>query len=148
MDIDGLKPEVQARLSIDEKLKLAGWRVQTWPQVNLGESLGVAVREYPTDSGPADYLLFVNRLAVGVIEAKKDETIFSQVEEQTLRYATSKIKFRKEETPLSFLFEATSQVIHFTDLQTQLQDRENSSISLNLKHCKLGLSKSTHYAIV
>ena len=117
MDIDGLKPEVQARLSIDEKLKLAGWRVQTWPQVNLGESLGVAVREYPTDSGPADYLLFVNRLAVGVIEAKKDETILSQVEEQTLRYATSKIKFRKEETPLSFLFEATSQVIHFTDLR-------------------------------
>ena len=32
----------------------------------------VAVREYPTDSGEADYLLFVNRTAVGVIEAKKD----------------------------------------------------------------------------
>ena len=123
MDIDGLKPETQVRLSIDEQLKASGWKIQTWPKVNLGEGLGVAVREYPIDSGKgqytdsADYLLFVNRLAVGVIEAKKDETILSQVEEQTLRYATSKIKFRKEETPLSFLFEATSQVIHFTDLR-------------------------------
>jgi type I restriction enzyme R subunit len=117
MDIDGLKPETQARISIDEQLKLAGWKVQTWPKVNLGEGLGVVVREYPTDSGPADYLLFVNRQAVGVIEAKKDETILSNVEDQTLRYATSKIKFRKDEAPLSFLFEATSQVIHFTDLR-------------------------------
>ncbi|WP_159738929.1 type I restriction endonuclease subunit R [Vibrio atypicus] len=123
MDIDGLKPETQARLSIDEQLKASGWKIQTWPKVNLGEGLGVAVREYPIDSGKgqytdsADYLLFVNRLAVGVIEAKKDETILSQVEEQTLRYATSKIKFRKEDAPLSFLFEATSQVIHFTDLR-------------------------------
>jgi len=117
MDIDGLKPETQARISIDEQLKIAGWKVQTWPKVNLGEDLGVVVREYPTDTGPADYLLFVNRKAVGVIEAKKDETILSQVEEQTLRYATSKIKFRKDEAPLSFLFEATSKVIHFTDLR-------------------------------
>ena len=117
MDIEGLKPETQARLGIDEQLKLAGWKVQTWPKVNLGEGLGVVVREYPTDTGPADYLLFVNRKAVGVIEAKKDETILSQVEEQTLRYATSKIKFRQDEEPLSFLFEATSQVIHFTDLR-------------------------------
>ncbi|TMO84843.1 type I restriction-modification enzyme R subunit C-terminal domain-containing protein [Pseudoalteromonas spongiae] len=117
MDIEGLKPETQARLGIDEQLKVAGWKVQTWPKVNLGEGLGVVVREYPTDTGPADYLLFVNRKAVGVIEAKKDETILSQVEEQTLRYATSKIKFRQDEEPLSFLFEATSQVIHFTDLR-------------------------------
>ncbi|EJA7360665.1 DEAD/DEAH box helicase family protein [Vibrio alginolyticus] len=123
MDIGGLKPETQARLLIDEQLKASGWKIQTWPKVNLGEGLGVAVREYPIDSGKgqytdsADYLLFVNRLAVGVIEAKKDETILSQVEEQTLRYATSKIKFRKEDVPLSFLFEATSQVIHFTDLR-------------------------------
>ena len=101
MDIDGLKPETKARLSIDEQLKIAGWTVQTWPNANLGESLGVVIREYPTDTGPADYLLFVNREAVGVIEAKKDETILSNVEDQTLRYATSKIKFRKDKAPLS-----------------------------------------------
>lgn len=117
MDIDGLKPETQARLSIDEQLRLAGWKVQTWPAANLGEGLGVAIREYPTDSGPADYILFVNRKAVGVIEAKKDDCILSQVEDQTLRYASSKIKFQNNQEPLSFLFEATSQVIQFTDLR-------------------------------
>ncbi|WP_024851427.1 type I restriction endonuclease subunit R [Hydrogenovibrio kuenenii] len=117
MDIYGLKPETQARVLIDEQLNLAGWKVQTWPKVNLGEGLGVVVREYPTDTGPADYLLFINRTAVGVIEAKKDQTILNQVEEQTLRYATSNIKYRKDKEPLPFLFEATSQVIHFTDLR-------------------------------
>ncbi|RYV04118.1 restriction endonuclease subunit R [Shewanella sp. OPT22] len=123
MDIEGLQPEAQARITIDEKLKLAGWKVQTWPNTNLGEGIGVAIREYPVDSGKgkytdsADYLLFIDRKAVGVIEAKKDETILSQVEEQTLRYATGKIKFRNEKEPLSFLFEATSQVIHYTDLR-------------------------------
>ena len=50
MDIEGLKPETQARLGIDEQLKLAGWKVQTWPKVNLGEGLGVVVREYPTST--------------------------------------------------------------------------------------------------
>lgn len=43
-------------------------------QFNLGAGLGVAVREYPTDTGPADYVLFVGRNAVGVIEAKKDSS--------------------------------------------------------------------------
>lgn len=123
MDIEGLQPEAQARITIDEKLKLAGWKVQTWPNTNLGEGIGIAIREYPVDSGKgkytdsADYLLFINRKAVGVIEAKKDETILSQVEDQTLRYANSKIKFQFNKDPLSFLFEATSQVIHYTDLR-------------------------------
>lgn len=166
MDIDGLKPETQARLSIDEQLKASGWKIQTWPKVNLGEGLGVAVREYPIDSGKgqytdsADYLLFVDRLVVGVIEAKKDETILSQVEEQTLRYATSKIKFRNEDTPLSFLFEATSQVIHFTDLRDpaprarelfhffkpetlQVWSKQEHSLRYSLKNSMPELEKAT-----
>jgi len=32
----------------------------------------VAVREYQTDIGPADYVLFVDRQPVGIVEAKKD----------------------------------------------------------------------------
>ncbi|WP_102797665.1 type I restriction-modification enzyme R subunit C-terminal domain-containing protein [Bowmanella denitrificans] len=117
MEIDGLKPETKARLSIDEQLKQAGWAVQTWPNTNLGESLGVAVREYPTDSGPADYILFVNRIPVGVMEAKKDQSILTAAESQTLRYATSKLKHFPEHKPKPFLFQATSQMIQFTDLR-------------------------------
>lgn len=117
MDTKALKPEDQARLLIDKKLEQAGWILQTWPSVNLGESSGIAVREYPTDSGPADYVLYVDRKPLGVIEAKKDQTILTVHEAQTARYAASKLKWSKQEKPLGFLFEATGQVIHFTDLR-------------------------------
>lgn len=117
MDTKALKPEDQARLTIDEKLKQAGWKLQTWPSVNLGESSGIAVREHPTDSGPADYVLYVDRKPLGVIEAKKDHTILAVHEAQVARYAASKLKWSKQEKPLVFLFLATGLEIHFTDLR-------------------------------
>ncbi|HRH16492.1 MAG TPA: type I restriction-modification enzyme R subunit C-terminal domain-containing protein [Aquabacterium sp.] len=85
--------------------------------LNLGAGVGVAVREYPTDSGPADYVLFVNRNPVGVIEAKKDTAgeNLTATESQTERYATANLKWRKDNAPLRFLFEATGQIIRFTD---------------------------------
>ncbi|WP_434154688.1 hypothetical protein [Pseudomonas sp. JZ134] len=67
-----MTPESEARQQIDQKLQQAGWVIQDVKQLNLGAARGVAVREFPTDSGPADYVLFVDRVSVGVIEAKKD----------------------------------------------------------------------------
>ena len=69
----------------------------------------MAVREYPTDSGPADYLLFVDRQAAGVIEAKRDSAgeNLTVTECQTERYATANLKWRQDDRPLRFLFEAT-----------------------------------------
>ena len=96
-----MTPEAKARQTIDERLVAAGWSVQDMKAINLGASLGVAVREFPTDSGPADYVLFVNRNPVGVIEAKKDaagENI-TTAESQTERYATANLKWRKDNTP-------------------------------------------------
>ncbi|MEH8016525.1 DEAD/DEAH box helicase family protein [Rheinheimera muenzenbergensis] len=112
-----MTPETKARLLIDQKLEQAGWVIQDLKQLNLGAAAGVAVREYPTDTGPADYVLFVNRNAVGVIEAKKDSAgeNLTATENQTERYATANLKWRKDNTPLRFLFEATGQIIHFTD---------------------------------
>lgn len=112
-----MTPETKARQQIDHKLEQAGWLVQDMKQLNLGASLGVAVREYPTDTGPADYVLFVNREAVGVIEAKRDEAgeNMTAVEEQTYRYANATLKWRKDSAPLPFLFESTGQIIRFTD---------------------------------
>ena len=69
-----MTPETKARQQIDHKLEQAGWVIQDMKQLNLAAGMGVAVRDYPTDTGPADYMLFVNRTAVGVIEAKKDST--------------------------------------------------------------------------
>lgn len=70
-----MTPEAQARQVIDERLRAAGWQVQDYAQLNLSAAPGVAVREYPTDTGPADYVLFVNREAVGVIEAKDRKSV-------------------------------------------------------------------------
>lgn len=112
-----MTPEAKARQIIDRKLMQAGWVLQDMAQLDLGVARGIAIREYPTDSGPADYVLHVDRQAVGVIEAKRDESgeSISTVEEQTLRYATSALKWRKDHKPLRFLFEATGQIIRFTD---------------------------------
>lgn len=112
-----MTPEQKARQEIDHKLVEAGWLIQDMKQLNLGAGVGVAVREYPTDTGPADYVLFVNRNAVGVIEAKKNEAgqNITAAEGQTERYANANLKWRKDSAPLRFLFEATGQIIRFTD---------------------------------
>jgi type I restriction enzyme R subunit len=112
-----MTPEARAREQIDHKLAQAGWLVQDLKLLNLGAATGVAVREYPTDGGPADYVLFVNRIAAGVIEAKRDEAgeNLSAHEAQTARYANATLKWRQDKTPLPFLFESTGQIIRFTD---------------------------------
>ncbi len=68
--------EAQTRKQIDEKLIAAGWVVQDKSRLNLQESLGVAVREMDTDTGPADYMLFINGEACGIVEAKREGTKF------------------------------------------------------------------------
>jgi len=70
-DCSNQNPEQKARDLIDYRLVAAGWVVQNWKKIDLGAAYGVAVREHPTDTGPADYILYVNRQAVGVIEANK-----------------------------------------------------------------------------
>ena len=65
-----MTPESLARIEIDSRLEKAGWIVQDLKKLDLSAGLGIAVREYPTDTGPADYVLFIARNAVGVIEAK------------------------------------------------------------------------------
>ena len=58
-------------------------------------SLGVAVREYPTSTGPVDYALFVEGKPIGVVEAKKDDAgeNITVVEGQSGRYANNKFKY-------------------------------------------------------
>lgn len=69
-----LSAEDKARVEIDKMLEAAGWAVQDARTANLAASRGVAVREFILEPphGRADYLLFVDREAVGVIEAKPE----------------------------------------------------------------------------
>lgn len=86
-----VKPEEKARHVIDGLLEAAGWRVQNLHDFNLGEAVGIAIREFSLSNGIADYLLFVNRKAVGVIEAKSEGTTLSGVAEQTAKYLLLKL---------------------------------------------------------
>ena len=75
-------PETLAREQIDRALTDAGWVVQSIAALNLTAGRGVAVREFPLASGygVADYLLYVDKEAVGIIEAKKAGVTLSGVE--------------------------------------------------------------------
>ncbi len=66
-------PEQIARDKIDAMLLNSGWLIQSKDKVDLSANLGVAGREYQTNVGPADYILFVNRKPIGIIEAKREE---------------------------------------------------------------------------
>ncbi len=85
-----MTPERQARVNIDDLLEQAGWAVQDSDSVNLYAANGVAVREFPLKSGhgKADYLLYVNRKAVGVVEAKPEGSTLTGVEVQSEKYST------------------------------------------------------------
>ena len=54
-------PEQIARDKIDKLISECGWVLQSKQSVNLNAGLGVAVREYQTDVGPADYVLLVDK---------------------------------------------------------------------------------------
>ncbi len=75
-------PEQLARIQIDAQLSAAGWTVQNISDLNLSASRGVAVREIQSHGGPADYILFVDGKALGIVEAKKEGTTLSYVAEQ------------------------------------------------------------------
>lgn len=110
-------PEQIARDKIDAMLTQAGWQVQSKNKVNLSTALGVAVREYQTDVGPADYVLFVERKPVGVIEAKKEDEgqRLLVAEDQSVGYAYATLKYNLNKEPLPFVYESTGVITRFTD---------------------------------
>ncbi|MEZ5643816.1 MAG: type I restriction-modification enzyme R subunit C-terminal domain-containing protein [Burkholderiaceae bacterium] len=117
-----MTPEARARQTIDALLTAAGWHVCDVANANLragnGDAKGVAIREFPLDAGHgfADYLLYVNGKACGVIEAKKAGATLSGVEVQSARYAqglpASLPAWRR---PLPFVFESTGVETRFTN---------------------------------
>ena len=116
-----MTPEQKAREIIDKKLTQSGWIVQDRKQLNLLAGLGVAVREFPTSTGPVDYALFVEGIPVGIVEAKKDaagENI-TVVEDQSSRYAHSTLKWVSVEYQIRFAYEATGKLTRFTDYADQ-----------------------------
>lgn len=111
-----MKPEELARKKIDELLDAAGWVIQDVKDLNLSASLGVAVREFPMKSGFADYLLFIDKKAAGVIEAKPEGTTLSGTADQSDKYAFSfPPNLPSIRKPLPFAYESTGTETFFRD---------------------------------
>ncbi len=110
-------PEALARENIDAALRTAGWVIQDARRINLHAACGVAVREFHLPGhGEADYLLFVDRQAVGAIEAKKEGETLRGVEVQTARYSAGvPAEIKAPVRPLPFLYESTGIETQFTN---------------------------------
>jgi type I restriction enzyme R subunit len=109
--------ERQAREEIDRRLTAAGWSISDANRVNLSASRGVAVREFPLPGhGAADYLLYVDGKAAGVIEAKKEGTTLTGVETQSAKYNHGLPKdLPAWDRPLPFAYESTGIETRFTN---------------------------------
>jgi type I restriction enzyme R subunit len=110
--------EQAARQTIDRLLRHAGWSVQDVDQANLHAARGVAIREFPLKDGfgKADYLLYVDGKAAGVIEAKKAGATLTGVEVQSGRYAQGlPDTLPAWRRPLPFIYESTGVETHFTN---------------------------------
>ncbi|HWP00456.1 MAG TPA: DEAD/DEAH box helicase family protein [Methylococcus sp.] len=111
-------PEIQARKTIDTLLARAGWQAVDVDQANIHATRGVAIREFPLRSGYgfADYLLYVDGKAAGIVEAKKEGITLSGVERQAERYTLGLPEglpaWRK---PLPFAYQSTGIETRFTN---------------------------------
>jgi len=117
-----LAAEQRARVRIDSQLTAAGWCVQDTRELNLFASQGVAVREVvmAPGHGRVDYLLYVDKQVVGVVEAKPEGTSLSGVEWQSAMYATGLPDSHRKravvhEGRLPFVFEASGSETHLTN---------------------------------
>ena len=111
-----MNPEARARQNIDRMLEAAGWHIQNYAERDAAAALGVAVREYPlANAQRADYLLFVNGLAVGFIEAKKEGTTLSGAAQQAARYRANIPAGLPTQQGCPFVYTSTGIETYFQD---------------------------------
>ncbi len=112
------KPEEEARKQIDELLIAAGWHVCDFKDVDLASHPNTALREFVLNSehGFADYLLYVDGKAIGVIEAKKQGSTLTGVEVQSAKYVEGLPDgLPAWSRPLPFAYESTGIETRFTN---------------------------------
>ena len=111
-----MTPEEKARQNIDKQLEQCGWIVQDCKDINIMAGEGVAVREFPLKTGHADYMLYADGKAIGVIEAKPKGHTLTGVEIQSAKYTTSLPDgLPHYHIPLPFSYESTGVETQFTN---------------------------------
>lgn len=111
-------PEQVARDKIDQMLVDSGWKVQSKQEINLNAGIGIAVREFLTDVGPVDYLLFVEKTPLGILEAKNEDEAYrlNTHESQAVDYSQSKLKYFKDKQALPFVYLSTGSITKFMNI--------------------------------
>ena len=111
------QPEQHARENIDRLLEAAGWHVCDADKANIHAARGVAIREFPLPGyGFADYLLYVDGKAAGVIEAKKEGVTLTGVETQSDKYTKGlPAGLPRWGNPLPFAYQSTGVETRFTN---------------------------------
>ena len=117
-----MTPEEKARIKIDQWFADAGWEV-----INRDDyeptCTAVAIREGLLKGNlEADYFLFINGKAVGVLESKREETdAFSSIVcEQAALYAKSVPNiYQTYQRPLPFIFTSNGKELYFCDFREQ-----------------------------
>src|SRR3989344_5005404 len=114
------KPEDKTRHElINPLLNKCGWDIQYYKNANINSKKGVAVEYFQMSKevGEADYVLFINGEAVGIIEAKKEGETLSGKEFQSEKYSKGfPEEFKKIELPLPFIYESSGTETKFTNL--------------------------------
>ena len=128
-----MTPEEKARIKIDQMFDDAGWKVvdrdfysPTLTAAAIREGLLNCNRE-------ADYFLFINGMAVGVLEAKRKEkdVTDSEVCEQAEMYARSVPKYYKAYSrPLPIIYQSNGEETYFRDFR----DEKGELIKINRIH--------------
>lgn len=110
---------------IDRRLKNLPqpWKILKYKEgLNIPSLHGIAVEEYPTQNGPADYALFVHGKLLGIIEAKKVTVNPQNVLEQAKRYSKGATDGPGilQGFHVLFIFATNGEIVHFADVRREI----------------------------
>lgn len=109
---------------IDPRIRAAGWTsiVPFVSNLDLSSLMGVAVTEYPTTNGPADYALCHGGSILGVAEAKKLTIGPNGVLTQAERYSrgVDQAPRHQGDFGVPFLYSTNGEQIRFHDIRDSL----------------------------
>jgi type I restriction enzyme R subunit len=104
---------------IDKKLRQCGWEVIPYVRNITIPFNPVAVTEYPTKSGPADYILYVKQKPIAIVEAKRPSTDpypwLSEAQRYARDFTSSPFNFGEYKVP--FIYSTNGHKIWFQDLR-------------------------------
>jgi type I restriction enzyme R subunit len=105
---------------IHPKLRTVGWRIVRFdPRHPFGRTGALAIEEFPTDNGPADYALCVDGQLLGVVEAKKvtlgPQNVLTQAERYSRGATQSPLNFHGFRVP--FLYSTNGEVLWHHDVR-------------------------------